>query len=62
MSKSEHSEVCKITLSGKVEVEPTTTMLTSVWQHDDYKLAQYVIWDLEACDAFPDFNEVFFDR
>lgn len=57
ISKADNSEVCKVTLRGKVDVEPTKNMLTTVWQEPRYKLSRFVIWDLEACEAFPDFNE-----
>ncbi len=57
ISKAHDSEVCKITLNGKVEVGPTKEMLTAVWQDDAYKLSRFVIWDLDACESFPDFNE-----
>ena len=57
ISKAADSEVCKITLSGKVDVDPTKEMLTAVWQDSTYKFSRFVIWNLEACDSFPDFNE-----
>ena len=57
ISRADDSPLCKITLSGKVDVGPAKEMLTSVWLDTNYRYSRFVIWNLEACESFPDFNE-----
>jgi len=51
------SQVCVIVLTGNVGAERAITLLDSVWQNAIYAKSRYVIWDLENCGTFPDFNE-----
>lgn len=48
--------VCEIVVSGDVDPAQAISMLDHVWQAREYRQANYVIWNLEMVDAFPDFN------
>ena len=51
------NEICEIFVAGAVESEAAIDMLNKIWVHDLYKNARFVIWDVEQCEAFPDFNQ-----
>ena len=49
--------ICEIFVTGAMETAAAIDMLDEIWVHDLYQNARFVIWDVERCEAFPDFNQ-----
>ncbi|MEM7466225.1 MAG: hypothetical protein AAF387_05005 [Pseudomonadota bacterium] len=54
---TENPAVCEVQVFGKVVPNLAIEMLDEVWQHELYQSANGVLWDIERCVSYPDFNE-----
>ena len=50
-------DICEIIVTGEITADGAIEMLEDVWQTDLYKASRCVFWDVERCEAFPNFNE-----
>ena len=53
----DNGDVCEIVVTGEISASSAIDMLEEVWQSDVYQAARCVLWDVERCEAFPDFND-----
>ena len=49
--------ICEIFVTGEIEPEIAIAHLDEIWASETYRRSRFVLWNVENCDAFPDFNQ-----
>ena len=58
ITRQDDADICEIIISGQVTAEQAMQGLDEVWANDLYRHARFVIFDVERCEDYPDFNQL----